>query len=458
MTLVHVEDLWHRVPGRPGVQVHRTGAADAQQDLLLDAVVLVAAVQPVRGLPQEVVVRLVVGVQQQQRHPAHLSDPDPSGQLAATWHRHDDGQLLTVGTEHPVDRQTLRVVRGVVLLLPAVRGQRLPEVPEPVQQPDPDDRHTQIGGGLQVVTGQDPEAAGIVRQHLGDAELHREVRDGGGQVLTTGDLVLVPPRIGEVMIEIVGQVVHPRQEGLVDGELLQAGHRHGSEQLEGVTLELGPEPAVDIGEEILARRMPGPPEVADQRTKRLQRLWQLRAHGETSEGLHNGSIYFLAALTKNQRRGVQQFVTRRRVPRQNRFSTSGTGSLAGAACEKWAAKPPERHVPATESTEMHCQRFTPRRSPATLSNHPASPSLPQACATRPTKRRTVAWVRPPASARPLDLPPGKTRPATGEPAGDVVAGGACQVARQVPRGAARVAGPELRPGRPTGTLAPWLDA
>ena len=272
MTLVHVEDLGHRVPGRLGVQVHRTGATDAQQDLLLDAVVLVAAVQPVGGLPQEVVVRLVVGVQQQQRHPAHLGGPDPRGQLAAARHRHDDGQLLPVGTEHPVDRQTLRIVRGVVLLLPAVRGQRLPEVPEPVEQADPDDRHAQVGGGLQVVTGQDAEAAGVVRQHLGDAELHREVRDGGGQVLTTGDLVLVPPRIGEVVIEILGEVVHPRQEGLVDGELLQAGHRHGSEQLEGVTLELGPEPAVDIGEEILARRMPGPPEVADQRTERLQRL------------------------------------------------------------------------------------------------------------------------------------------------------------------------------------------
>ena len=93
-----------------------------------------------------------------------------------------------------------------------------------------------------------------------------------GRSAPVGDLVLVPPRIGEVVIEILGQVVHPRQERLVDGELLQAGHRDGAEQLEGVALELGPEPAVDIGEEILARRMPGPPEVADQRTERLQSL------------------------------------------------------------------------------------------------------------------------------------------------------------------------------------------
>ena len=178
VALVHVEDLGQRVPGRLGVGLHRADAADAEQDLLLDPVVLVAAVQLVGGPPQEVVVGLVVGVQQQQRHPADLGTPDPRGQQPAARHRHADGELLAVGAEHPVDRQTLRIVRRVVLLLPAVRGQRLPEVAEPVQQADPDDRHAQIGRRLQVVAGQDAKTARVVRQHLGDAELHGEVGDG----------------------------------------------------------------------------------------------------------------------------------------------------------------------------------------------------------------------------------------------------------------------------------------
>ncbi len=178
VTLVHVEDLGHRVPGRLRVGQHRAHPADAEQDLLLDPVVLVAAVEPVGGAAQEVVVGLDVGVQQQQRHPADLGAPDPRRQQPAAGHPDADGQLLAVGAEHPVDRQALRIVRRVVLLLPAVRGQRLPEVAEPVEQADPDDRHAEIGRRLEVVAGQDAETARVVRQRLGDAELHGEVGDG----------------------------------------------------------------------------------------------------------------------------------------------------------------------------------------------------------------------------------------------------------------------------------------
>ena len=76
-----------------------------------------------------------------------------------------------------VSGSALRVEQRVALLLPAGRVQRLAEVALPVEQPDADDRHAEVAGRLQVVAGQDAQAAGVLRQHLGDAELRREVAD-----------------------------------------------------------------------------------------------------------------------------------------------------------------------------------------------------------------------------------------------------------------------------------------
>ena len=77
---------------------------------------------------------------------------------------------LTAAAAVRVAQQARWAGRGVedrvVLLLPAVGGQRLPEVPAPVEQADPDDRHAEVAGRLQVVAGQDAEAAGVLRQHL----------------------------------------------------------------------------------------------------------------------------------------------------------------------------------------------------------------------------------------------------------------------------------------------------
>ncbi len=239
---------------------------------------------------QEIVVGLVVGVQQQQRHPTDLGDPDPRRQMAPAGHRHADRQVFTLAVEHPLDRETLRVVRGVVLLLPAVGGQRLPEIAEPVQQADTDDGHAEIGGGFQMVTGQDAKTARIVGQHLGDAELHREVSDGGRQRLADRHLMLIPPRVLQIMVEICCQTVHPGQERFVPCQFLQPGHRDGAEQFERIALEPGPQATVDIGEKVLARRVPGPSEVTDESTERVQLRGQLRPDGESSESLHGRNL------------------------------------------------------------------------------------------------------------------------------------------------------------------------
>ena len=69
-------------------------------------------------------------------------------------------------------------IDGLVLLgLPPGRVETLREVAAAVEQADADERDAELGGGLEVVAGEDAEAAGVDRQRLLDAELHAEVGD-----------------------------------------------------------------------------------------------------------------------------------------------------------------------------------------------------------------------------------------------------------------------------------------
>ena len=111
-----------------------------------------------------------------------------------------------------------------------------------------------------------------------------------GRICADGDLMLVPARILQVVVEIGCQAVHPGQERLVAGQLLQPGHRDGAEQFERIALEPGPQCRGRC-----RRTGPGWPdartiEVADQRTERLQRRRQLRSDGESSESLHGRNL------------------------------------------------------------------------------------------------------------------------------------------------------------------------
>ena len=80
VALVHVEDVRGRVALDRGEGADGAHPADAGQHLLLDPVVLVAAVEPVGDVAQVVLVLRDVGVEQQQRDPADLGDPDPGPQ------------------------------------------------------------------------------------------------------------------------------------------------------------------------------------------------------------------------------------------------------------------------------------------------------------------------------------------------------------------------------------------
>ena len=96
------------------------------------------------------------------------------------------------------ERQPVGVEHRVALLLPAVGRDRLREVAGLVEEADAEERHAEVGGRLEVVAGEDAEAARVLRQGRGDAELRREVRDRARRI---GAERLEPARLGEVLAQ-----------------------------------------------------------------------------------------------------------------------------------------------------------------------------------------------------------------------------------------------------------------
>ena len=165
-------------------------------------------------------------------------------------------------------RQTGRVDQRILFGLPAVGGQRLPEVSRPVVQPHRDERQAQIGGGLEVIAGQDAQTAGVVRQHLRDAELHREVRDRGGQTAALGalftvplQLTLVPHGAIQIVMKITRQGSHPVDETIVGSQLIEPLRRDRPHDRNRIVVGLLPQLLIDIGEEIPGGLMPRPAQV-----------------------------------------------------------------------------------------------------------------------------------------------------------------------------------------------------
>lgn len=179
----------------------------------------------------------------------------------------------------------MRIEDGVVLLLPAVAGERLAEVAVPVEQTDADDGDAEVAGGLQVVAGEDPEPARVLGQGGGDPELGGEIGDGGGEpgaVL----VALVPPAAVDVVVEVGDGDGEAAQEPPVGGELLQAGGGHGTEQPDGVTAGGLPALGVDGLEEFAGFRMPRPAQVAREFGERHEGFGEDGTHGESTDSLH----------------------------------------------------------------------------------------------------------------------------------------------------------------------------
>ncbi len=172
VSLVHVADRGRDAHRRQGLH-----AADAQQDLLADAQLAVAAVEAAGDHAVAAGVGGDVGVQQVQLDPADGDAPDLRLDGAARI-LDADRQRPAAGLSHQLDRHVERIVLGVGLLLPAVEVQVLAEVALLIHQADADDRDAEVRGALEMIAREDAQAARVDRQALVQTELGAEVGDG----------------------------------------------------------------------------------------------------------------------------------------------------------------------------------------------------------------------------------------------------------------------------------------
>ena len=211
MALVEVPDR-----GREVELAQRPHAADAEHELLVQAHLAAADVEDVRDRAVGVVVVGDVGVEQQDRDPADLDDPDGGEQLAAG-QRHADRERLAEPVERAAQRQARELVVRVRVLLVPVGVDRLAEVALAVHEPDADQRQGHVRRGLHVVAGEDAEAAGVDAERLVEAVLGAEVGDRPVELRAVAALEPVVRAVGHVRLELGDDVlVLGHERGVVE--------------------------------------------------------------------------------------------------------------------------------------------------------------------------------------------------------------------------------------------------
>ena len=170
----------------------------------------------------------------------------------------------------------------VALPLPTVGLQLLAEVALVVEEADADEGHAEAAGRLQVVAGQYAQAAGVLGQRLGDAEL-------GGEVGHRAQRALPPlePAVGlHVTAQVVVDLGHERQERPVGGQGLEPEAVHVGQEPDRVVTGHLPGVGVDPAEQVLGPLVPGPAEVHGQGMEGRQPLGKPWMDGEAAECPH----------------------------------------------------------------------------------------------------------------------------------------------------------------------------
>ena len=178
-----------------------------------------------------------------------------------------DRQRQAVLVLDPRERQAGEVVVGVVVLLVAVRVDRLAEVALAVEQPDADERQGHVAGRLHVVAGQDPEATRVDPERLVDAVLGAEVGDGAGELVAVPAVEPVARAVGHVAIELGEDVVVLGQELLVVEE---AGPFRGTADDRDRVAIARPGRPVDQAPQVPGSRIPRPAEVVGEASEAFE--------------------------------------------------------------------------------------------------------------------------------------------------------------------------------------------
>ena len=251
-----------------------------------------AAVEAVGDLALGRRVLLDVGVEHQQRDTADVRLPDVGAQcpLARQGQRHLGRGAVLLAQQR--EGEFVRIEDRVLLLLPAVPREGLAEVAVPVEEPDADEGDAEVAGRLEVVAGEDAEAAGVLRQRRGDPELGREVADGGGQVPAAvppgarAVALLVPAGAVQIGVQALRRGAQSVQERPVGGQCGEAGGGDGTEEPYGVAVGGLPAARVDGLEQLAGLGVPGPAQIACEVAERSERFGEDGADGEPTDCLH----------------------------------------------------------------------------------------------------------------------------------------------------------------------------
>ncbi len=203
-----------------------------------------------------------VAVEEVDDDPADADPPGPEPDLAAA-DRHDSDDGVALGVQHGLQGQVLRVERGVGFDLPVLVVERLHEIAFAIEQADSDEPEPQIAGRLGMVGRKDAQSArsdgqGFVEAELGAEVGHRPLQEVG-RVLATPGLVLV-----EVSVEGGQNLTNAGGEGGVEQSDLELVSRDFVQDGDRIVVEVLPGPRREVLEQLLGRRVPGPPQVPGQ--------------------------------------------------------------------------------------------------------------------------------------------------------------------------------------------------
>ena len=148
MAFVKMQHAWSNAHG-----AKRAEASDAKQQLLADADAPIASVETRSKLAILGGISFHVRVQEQQVAATHPHSPHSRFNGAAA-RLNFDGNRFTLGADCGLHGQLGNVGLQVILLLPIISIEPLPEVTLAIEQPDPDEWNTQIGSALDVIAGE----------------------------------------------------------------------------------------------------------------------------------------------------------------------------------------------------------------------------------------------------------------------------------------------------------------
>ena len=153
-------------------------SADPEEQFLLEAQLRPAAIQLAGDPPMSGGVRRVIAVQQVQLHPADLDLPGAQPDRV-TRQRELQPQPLPVGLAQRRDRQLSGIVIWEEGPLVSTLVDDLAKIALLVEQSHADHRHTEIAGGLELITGHITEPARVDGQSFAQHEFHAEIRGAG---------------------------------------------------------------------------------------------------------------------------------------------------------------------------------------------------------------------------------------------------------------------------------------